>query len=174
MTTTGPALAAGLWARPVCWDLPCPTEIQFMGGSMLLSWHLTPDDSDRLAYLSPSCGGMMKDSLRFAKPLPATTTLIAYAQYDNLVVIDAYRAVTYDCNAWCLAGPRREPLVARALVGIYTRDEHWPLPARLPAAFLINTAPGGDTGGNWAGVFLKDFWHAEFFNSYGTVPLESI
>ena len=56
---------------------------------------------------------------------PATTTLIAYAQYDNLVVVDAYRAVTFDYNVWCfgwqlLEAQKRERLAARALVGAYT------------------------------------------------------
>ena len=77
---------------------------QFEGGSMLLSWDLMPDDSDCVAYLSPRCLGLVKASLRFARPLPATTTLIAYAQYDNLVVIDTNHTVTFDYNAWCLAG----------------------------------------------------------------------
>ena len=34
--------------------------------------------------------GTVKASLRFAKPLPVTITLIAYVRYDNLVVVDAY------------------------------------------------------------------------------------
>ena len=72
----------------------------FLGGSMLLSWDLMPDDSDGVAYLSSRCLGTIKASLRFAKPLLATTTLIAYAQYDNLVVVDAYRSVTFDYNAF--------------------------------------------------------------------------
>ena len=77
----------------------------FVGGIMLLSWDLMPDDSNGVA------------SLRFAKLLLATTTLIAYAQYDNLVVVDAYQ---------CL--------------------HHWHLPAWFPAAYLINTAREGMLG----------------------------
>ena len=73
---------------------------QFLGGSILLSWDLMPDDSDGVAYLSSRHLGTIKASLRFAKPLLATTTLIAYAQYDNLVVADAYRSVTFDYNAF--------------------------------------------------------------------------
>ena len=73
---------------------------QFMGGSMLLSWDLMPDDSDVVAYLSSRYLGTIKASLRFAKPLLATTTPIAYAQYDNMVVVDAYRSVTFDYNAF--------------------------------------------------------------------------
>ena len=55
---------------------------------MLLSWDLTPNDSDGMAYLLPRRLGTMKASLRFAKPLPTMMTLLAYAQCDNLVVVD--------------------------------------------------------------------------------------
>ena len=75
------------------------TAAQFSGGSMLLSWDLTPDDSDGTAYVSPRRLGTVKVSLRFARPLRKTTTLIAYAQYDSQVLIDQYRTVTYDYNA---------------------------------------------------------------------------
>ena len=71
---------------------------QFLGGSML-SWDLMPDVKDGVAYLSPRRLGTVKASLGFTRPLPATTTLIAYAQYDSLVVIDPYRTVTFDYNA---------------------------------------------------------------------------
>ena len=52
---------------------------QFVGGSMLLSWDLTPDNSDGMAYLSLRCLGTVKASLRFAKPLLTTTTLLCSA-----------------------------------------------------------------------------------------------
>ena len=115
MTTTSQALTAGLWARHVCRDLPAsgmyPSDWsngmsakQFVGGSMLLSWDLTPDDREGVANLSPRCLGMVKVSLRFGRPLLATTSLIPYAQYDNLVVIGAYHTVTFNYNMWCSAG----------------------------------------------------------------------
>ena len=116
----------------------------FVGGIMLLSWDLMPDDSNGVAYLSSRHLGTVKASLRFAKLLLATTTLIAYAQYDNLVVVDAYQ---------CL--------------------HHWHLPAWFPAAYLINTARGGDAGEHLLGVFLKDSQHAQYFNSFGITPPES-
>ena len=75
------------------------TPEQFEGGSMLLAFDLTPDDSDCMAYLSPRRLGTVKASLRFATPLTKTVTLIAYAQYDNLLVIDRYRSVAFDYNA---------------------------------------------------------------------------
>ena len=69
---------------------------------------------------------------------------------------------------------RREPSAVRVLVGVYTRDEHWSLPEWFPAAYLINSARSGAAGEHWVGVFLEDFQHAEYFDSYGTTPLESI
>ena len=129
---------------PSYWSNGMSVE-HFVDGIMLLSWDLTPDDSNGVAYLSPRHLGTITASLRFAKLLLATTTLIAYAQYDNLVVVDAYQ---------CL--------------------HHWHLPAWFPAAYLINTAHGGDAGEHWLGVFLKDSQHAEYFNSFGIAPPESI
>ena len=114
---------------PSYWSNGMSVE-QFMGGSMLLSWGLMLDDCNGVAYLSPRHLGTVKASLRFAKPLPVTTTLIAYAQYDNLVVVDAYRTVTFDYNVWCLAGnfwrPRRE---SDWQLGCWRCLHHWHLPA---------------------------------------------
>ena len=72
---------------PSYWNNEMSVE-HFVVGIMLLSWDPTPDDSNGVAYLSPRHLGTIKASLRFAKLLLATTTLIAYAQYDNLVVVD--------------------------------------------------------------------------------------
>ena len=103
---------------------------QFVGGTMLLSWDLTPDDSDGTAYLSPRPLGTVKASLGFAKPLPVKTTLLAYAQYDNLVIVDAYCTVTFDYNTWCSGGNFRRP--------------SWESPRR-PRHWLVST-PGKNPG----------------------------
>ena len=71
---------------------------QIVGGNMLLSWYLAPNNRDGVAYLLARCLDTAKASLRFARPLPATTSLIAYAQCHNLVVVDTYRRVTFDYN----------------------------------------------------------------------------
>ena len=67
------------------------------------------DDSDGVAYLSPRHLGTMKAILRFTKYLPATTMIIAYAQYDDLVLVNFYCTVTFDRNTWCMAGSFRRP-----------------------------------------------------------------
>ena len=58
---------------------------------------------------------------------------------------------------------RREPLAARVLVGVYTRDEHW-----FRTAYRINTARSQAAGEHWVGVFLEHSQHAECFDSYST------
>ena len=130
-----------------------------------------------MAYLSPRHLGTVKASLRFAKLLPATTTLIAYAQYDNLVVVDAYRTVTpsttmCDVSAHNFWRPRRENdwWLGRWLVST-------PL---APACMVPSCLP--DQQGSWRGCwrtltrcfFLNDSQHAEYFNLFCISPLESI
>ena len=143
---------------------------QFVGGTMLLSWDLTPDESDGTAYLSPRPLGTVKASLRFAKPLPAKTTLLAYAQYDKLVIVDAYRTVTFDYNAWCSGGNFRRPSWESP-----RRPRHWLVstPGKNPGPF-----PSGSRLPTWSTrltvALLGDSRHAEYFDSYGTAPLESI
>ena len=68
----------------------------------------------------------------------------------------------------------RKPFAARALVSVYTRDEHWPLPVWFPTAYLINMACGGAAGEHWVGVFLEDSRHAKYFDPYSTALLESL
>ena len=136
-----PDLTQGLYAEtyhallksavmyPSNWSNGLSAE-QFMGGSMLLPWDLTPDDSDGMAYLSPRRLGIVKASLRFTKPLPPLPTLLAYAQHDNLVVVDAYHTVTFDYNTWCSGGNFRRP--------------SWESP-RWPGHWLVST-PGKNPG----------------------------
>ena len=73
---------------------------QYIGGSMLFGFDLTPDDGgDGVAYWTPRRYGTVKCSLRFRETLPSTITLVVYGQFDNVVRVDANRAVTYDYTA---------------------------------------------------------------------------
>ena len=179
-------LATCSWTRPAWWwtgtyyrhssmypsdwsnDLTCS---QFMYGSMLLSWDLMPNDSNSVAYLSPRHLGTVKVNLRFAKPLPATTTFIAYAQYDNLVLIDGYHTAIFEYNAWRTADSFRRPWW-----GILGRTGLWlastpgtnagPCPLDFRQA-TSSTWPGvelGTLGGSLpqrleAGWVLQFLWH---------------
>ena len=67
-----------------------------------------------------------------------------------------------------------DPYAARTLVGVYTVDEAWPMARRFPASYLINTGTQDGPGEHWVAVFLEDPEHGEYFDSYGTAPLESV
>ena len=73
------------------------TGDQFEGGTFLMAFDLTPDlEGGSSDHISPRRNGTVKATLRFKTPLPSTITLIAYAQYDNVLLIDKHRAVTFD------------------------------------------------------------------------------
>lgn len=73
------------------------TGRQFEGGSFLMAFDLTPDlEGGSSDHISPRRNGTVKATLRFKNPLPSTITLIAYAQYDNVLLIDKHRAVSFD------------------------------------------------------------------------------
>ena len=67
-----------------------------------------------------------------------------------------------------------DPYASRTLVGVYTVDEPWPLPRQFPASYVINTATQNGPGEHWVAVFLEDSDHGEYFDSYGTAPLQAI
>ena len=117
---------------------------------------------------------MVKASLRFAKPLPITNTLIACAQYHKLLSVEWYCKEAFDYNARCSASSsRRDRRAARTLVGVYIIDEWWSLSTKFPVTYLINMACS-EAGEHWVSAFLEDSRQSEYFNSYGTTQLESI
>ena len=67
-----------------------------------------------------------------------------------------------------------DPYAAGTLVGVYTAGEPWPLPRTFPAAYLINTGEQHGPGEHWVAVFLENSERGEYFDSYGTPPLEPI
>ena len=151
-----PALMKSSGMCPSDWrnDL---THNQFMGSSMLLSWDLTPNASNGMAYLYPRHLGTVKASLIFAKPLPTTTPLIACAQYDNLVIIKYYHTVTFDYNTLCMAGSVRRPW-SQSRQGSGQRIHlGWmlaptsPIPSRLPHQHGLQWV-----GEHWVAAFLED------------------
>jgi hypothetical protein len=70
---------------------------QFQGGSTLLAYDLTADQSgDGVDYVGPRRTGTVRASLRFATPLAQTVTVVVLGQFDNTIVIDRHRSVVYD------------------------------------------------------------------------------
>ena len=126
--------SAGMY--PIDWSNGFSAQ-RFVGDTMLLPWDLRPDDSDGMAYLSPRCLGTVEASLRFTKPVPTMTTLLTDAQYDNLVVVDAYCTVTFDYSVWCSGGNFRRPSCESP-----RRPRHWLLST-------LGKNPGPFPSGSW-------------------------
>ena len=73
------------------------TGEEYLNGSFLMAFDLTPDlEGGSGGHISPPRNGTVKASLRFKNPLPSTTSLVAFAEYDNTVLIDKHRAITFD------------------------------------------------------------------------------
>lgn len=64
-------------------------------GYTLLGYNLTPDHNEG-CHFNPVKHGNLRLSFKFSKPLPQTTYLIVYAEFDNIIEIDEGRNVTYD------------------------------------------------------------------------------
>ena len=63
---------------------------------------------------------------------------------------------------------------AKHLVGIYVLDQEWNVPDHLPASFVINTDLKDGPGKHWVAVFINSDGTVDYFDSYGTAPLERI
>lgn len=64
--------------------------------------------------------------------------------------------------------------VAAHLVGLYTLDEDWKTPSNLPASYVINSDSNTGSGEHWLAVFIDKAGVVDYFDSYGTAPLEKI
>ena len=69
---------------------------------------------------------------------------------------------------------QRDGWTAKHFVGIYARDEKWDVPDHLPGCFVINSDFKGGRGEHWVAVYIDRDGLAEYFDSYGSGPLEPI
>ena len=103
-----------LACTPAIGALGCLPTISCVAACFCPAWDLPSDDSCIVAYLSLRRLATVKASLRFARPLHATTTMIAYAQCDKLVVVDVttHWPLTTACDVQLTTsgGPRERAL----------------------------------------------------------------
>lgn len=86
-------------AYPQDWSNGISASV-YEGGCMFLGFDLTPDDAgEGVHYVTPRRLGTVKAVLRFATTLANTITIIAFAQYDNTVMIDRHRTAMFDYTA---------------------------------------------------------------------------
>ena len=57
---------------------------------------LTPDSCDNVSHISPRRNGTVSASIHFARPLPATVTLVTYAEFTSVLTVYQYRNVVCD------------------------------------------------------------------------------
>lgn len=69
---------------------------------------------------------------------------------------------------------RRDPAISRYLIDIVAIDEHWTPPTRLPACYVINTDQSDGDGQHWVAFFIDTDKTADYWDSYGTPPLQLI
>ena len=68
----------------------------YTGGYCLYCFNLTPDNSDGTSHISQRKTGNVRLSIKWAKPLPETVTLIVLGQLQNTITIDKTRNVLFD------------------------------------------------------------------------------
>lgn len=71
------------------------TPNDFLDGYTLFAFDLTPDGSHGQHYTVNKRGNLRID-LKFSAPLPKTTNLLIYAEFDSIIEIDKNRNIIYD------------------------------------------------------------------------------
>jgi hypothetical protein len=69
----------------------------FANGYTLYAFDLSPDLSEN-DHFNLACQGTVRLDLKFATALPHTVTVVAYAEFENIIEIDRNRNVIFDFN----------------------------------------------------------------------------
>jgi hypothetical protein len=68
----------------------------YAGGYTLWAFDFTPDQGSDEGHFHPIKSGQLRVELQFAEPLPHTTNVILYAEFDNTIEINSLREVILD------------------------------------------------------------------------------
>lgn len=70
---------------------------------------------------------------------------------------------------------RGDPAIRRYPLQLYCWADKWEKTLRVPASYVFNTDTRvAGAGEHWVGVFIDTDWSADYFDSYGTAPLNRI
>ena len=72
---------------------------------------------------------------------------------------------------------RSDPFTLKCFGGVLTLSEkdQWPQPLKLPVSYVINTDVRKDgPGEHWVALYCAESGGCDYFDSYGTPPLEGI
>jgi hypothetical protein len=70
----------------------------FGRGFALYAFDLTPDLSNGDEYFNLSRQGTVRVDMKFGTALESTITVVAYAEFENIIEIDRNRNVVFDFN----------------------------------------------------------------------------
>ena len=69
---------------------------------------------------------------------------------------------------------QNDPAIRRNLIDVNAIDGDWTPPTKLPACYVINTDNSGGSGQHWVSFFIDTDCSADYWDSYGTPPLQPI
>ena len=69
---------------------------------------------------------------------------------------------------------RNDPYIERYYERLYSSDDHWVLPLRLPASYVFNTDTSEGPGEHWVCFFIHSDRTVDYMDSYGTAPWDKI
>ena len=69
---------------------------------------------------------------------------------------------------------QNDPAIRRNLIDVDAIDEDWTPPTRVQACYVINTDNSDGSGQHWVSFFKDKDCSADYWDSYGTPPLQLI
>ena len=69
---------------------------------------------------------------------------------------------------------QNDNVIRRNLIDVNAIDEDWTPPMRLLACYVINTDSSDGSGQHWVSFFIDTDCSADYWDSYGTPPLQPI
>ena len=143
-------------------------------GYTAFCFDLSPDHcaSDHFELIKQ---GNLKVELHFAQPLTNTVNLIIYAEFQNVIEIDASRNVctitqTNMDTIQLTIILRKDRYTRGVFQGVYSSDK---LPTNIssyPALFIANVDTSNKPGTHWVAFYFTKEREGEFFDSYGLPP----
>ena len=194
-TASGPALAAGRYAGPVCRDLPCPAKIPPGCTPATGAMACLPNS---LWVAACSCPGTWRLTTVTGLPTCRPGIWVLWRRvWDSPSPLadadDAFSLLPSMITWWLLTPTAQWSLTTMCDVRVATSGGHheralgsqgigWCLHQRrtlapsppVPGCIPDQHSSKWHCWEHWAGVFLEDSQHAEYFDSYSTAPLESI
>ena len=117
-------------------------------------------------------------SLKFGAALPNTVTVVAYAEFENVIEIDRNRNVIYDKKSQLNMNTKdisyylnRDSECCKMFYGVYSAAKI-PNLSSLPALIVCNTDTSSKRWEHWIDLYVDKNRRGEYFDSFGRCPFE--